>query len=58
MEMMAFERPQRSPSSDSGMASRPTVSATMLVSEPSWVSVRVHSSLRKGKTAESTWRDM
>ena len=51
-------RPQRSPSSDSGTASRPTVSATTLVSAPSCVSVRAHSALRNGKTAESTCRDM
>ena len=53
-----LDRPHLSPSSDSGTASSPTVSATMLVSEPSWVSVRAHSTLRNGKMAESTWRDM
>jgi len=36
----------------------PTARATTLVNEPSWVSLSAHSALRKGKTAESTCRDM
>jgi hypothetical protein len=51
-------RPQRSPSSDRGTASTATVSETTLTSPPSWVSVSAHSSLRKGKTADRTCRDM
>jgi len=51
-------RPKRSAISDTGTVRMPTISATMLLSDPSCVSVRLHSSFSSGKTALSTWRDM
>src|SRR3712207_2262734 len=55
---MARRRPSGSPSIDSGPVNTATVSATTLLSAPSWVSVSTHSALRNGNTAASTCRHM
>ncbi|MNR34163.1 hypothetical protein D3C85_1519100 [compost metagenome] len=51
-------RPQRSATTDSGKASRPTAIETTLESAPSSESERPHSALSCGKTTLSTCRDM
>ncbi|MNJ73582.1 hypothetical protein D3C77_703970 [compost metagenome] len=51
-------RPKWSANNDRGKVSSPTISATMPLSRPSWLSVSAHSLLSSGNTALSTWRDM
>ena len=55
---MLFTRPTRSARSEIGQVRRPTISATMPDRRPSCPSDRLHSALRSGNTAFSTWRAM
>jgi hypothetical protein len=52
---MLLTSPQRSASNEIGSVVSPTISGTMLTSEPSCVSDRVHSAFRKGNTATMTY---
>jgi hypothetical protein len=54
--VMLFTRPQRSASSAIGNEPMPTISATMLTSEPSCRSVSDHSAFSIGNTALITLR--